>query len=140
PQARVLDSPGTALIYCASAASAAGAALRKRGADVVERPAAGGLVDLPAVLTDLAARGVNELHVEAGPTLTGAMLQADLVDEFVVYIAPRLIGQGRGMIEAQLSALSDAWSLHFESVQAVGDDLRIVARRPQALDWLGSRP
>jgi diaminohydroxyphosphoribosylaminopyrimidine deaminase/5-amino-6-(5-phosphoribosylamino)uracil reductase len=108
---------------------------------VVERPAAGGgLVDLPAVLTDLAARGVNELHVEAGPTLTGAMLQGDLVDEFVVYIAPRLIGQGRGMIEAQLSALSDAWSLHFESVQAVGDDLRIVARRPQALDWLGSRP
>jgi diaminohydroxyphosphoribosylaminopyrimidine deaminase/5-amino-6-(5-phosphoribosylamino)uracil reductase len=141
PRARVLDPPGTALIYCAIAASAAGAALRKRGADVVERPtASGGLVDLPAVLTDLAARGVNELHVEAGPTLTGALLQGDLVDEFVVYLAPRLIGQGRGMIEAQLGALSDAWSLHFESVQAVGDDLRIVARRPQALNWLDSSP
>ena len=98
--------------------------------------AADATVDLPAMLKDLAGRGVNELHVEAGPTLTGALLRAGLIDEFLIYLAPKLLGTGRGTIDGTLSDLSQAWSLRFETPQVVGDDLRILARRPGALDWL----
>ena len=135
-RARVFDPPGKALVYCARAASDATASLRARGVDVVELAAADGRVDLQAVMKDLAARGVNELHVEAGPTLTGAFLRAGLVDEFLVYLAPKLIGTGRDMVDMRLNELSQAWPLRFESVQAIGDDLRIVARRHGAADWL----
>ncbi|MCC7285456.1 MAG: bifunctional diaminohydroxyphosphoribosylaminopyrimidine deaminase/5-amino-6-(5-phosphoribosylamino)uracil reductase RibD [Burkholderiaceae bacterium] len=135
-QARVFDPPGAALVFCARADPAAAAALRTRAVELVELRAGDGSVDLPAALAELAMRGVNELHVEAGPTLTGALLRADLVDEFLIYLAPRLIGAGRGMVDARLAALSQAWPLRFESVDRVGDDLRIVARRPGALDWL----
>jgi diaminohydroxyphosphoribosylaminopyrimidine deaminase/5-amino-6-(5-phosphoribosylamino)uracil reductase len=104
---------------------------------VVERPNADGSVDLPSVLDDLAARGVNELHIEAGPTLNGALLQAGLIDELLVYLAPKLIGSGRGMIEAApLANLERAWGFQFDAAQRVGDDLRISARPPHALDWL----
>jgi len=73
----------------------------------------------------------------AGPTLTGGLLRAGLIDEFLVYLAPKLLGAGRGMIDATLSDLTSAWSLRFEASEVVGDDLRILARRPGALDWLG---
>lgn len=134
--ARVFDPPGTALVYCAQAEPGAAASLHARQVDVIELPAAEGSVDLQAVTKDLAGRGVNELHVEAGPTLTGALLRAGLVDEFLIYLAPKLIGAGRNMVGVRLSQLSQAWPLRFESTQAIGDDLRIVARRPDALDWL----
>ncbi|HEY6511427.1 MAG TPA: bifunctional diaminohydroxyphosphoribosylaminopyrimidine deaminase/5-amino-6-(5-phosphoribosylamino)uracil reductase RibD [Burkholderiaceae bacterium] len=137
PRARVFDPPGEALVYCAHAEPIAAAALRARRVEVVEMAAAEATVDLPAMLKDLGARGVNELHVEAGPTLTGALLRAGLIDEFLVYLAPKLLGAGRGMIDAALGDLSQAWSLRFEGSQSVGDDLRILARRPGALDWLG---
>jgi len=135
-RARVFDPPGEALVYCVRAEPTAAAALRARRVEVVEMATADATVNLPAVLKDLGARGVNELHVEAGPTLTGALLRADLIDEFLVYLAPKLLGAGRGMIDGALSDLSQAWPLRFETTQAVGDDLRILARRPGALDWL----
>ena len=101
-RARVFDPPGAALVYCAHAEPAAAAALRARQVEVVELAAADATVDLPAVLKDLGARGVNELHVEAGPTLTGALLRANLIDEFLIYLAPKLLGAGRGMIDGTL--------------------------------------
>ena len=135
-RARVFDPPGAALVYCARAEPAA-AALRARQVEVIELAATDASVDLPAVLKDLCARGVNELHVEAGPTLTGALLRANLIDEFLIYLAPKLLGAGRGMIDGALQDLSHAWPLRFEDVQVVGDDMRILARRPDALDWVG---
>ncbi len=135
-RARVFDPPGAALVYCAGAEPAAAAALRARQVEVIEMPAADATVDLPAALKHLAAREVNELHVEAGPTLTGALLRANLIDEFLIYLAPKLLGAGRGMIDGTLGDLSQAWALRFETPQPVGDDLRILARRPGALDWL----
>ncbi|HEX6017174.1 MAG TPA: bifunctional diaminohydroxyphosphoribosylaminopyrimidine deaminase/5-amino-6-(5-phosphoribosylamino)uracil reductase RibD [Burkholderiaceae bacterium] len=135
--ARLFDPPGSALVFCARAEPAAAAALRARGVEIVELPAGDGAVDLRGALVELATRGVNELHVEAGPTLAGALLRAGLIDEFLVYLAPRLIGSGRGMVDGALADLSQAWPLHFESAERIGDDLRIVARRPGALDWLG---
>jgi len=135
--ARMFEAPGSALVYCARAEPRIAAALRAQRVEVVERPNADGSVDLPSVLDDLAARGVNELHIEAGPTLNGALLQAGLIDELLVYLAPKLIGSGRGMIEAApLANLERAWGFQFDAAQRVGDDLRISARPPHALDWL----
>lgn len=134
--ARVFDPPGTALVYCARAEPTAAAALRSRQVEVIELPSADGAVDLAAALKDLAARGVNELHVEAGPTLNGALLRAGWIDEFLVYVAPKLLGEGRGMIDGTLSDLSHVWGLRFEAAQPVGDDLRILARRRDSRAWL----
>ena len=134
--ARVYDPPGAALVFCAQVDAAAEAALRARGVEVIERPADDGSVDLLAVLQELAVRGVNELHVEAGPTLTGALVRAGLVDELLVYLAPKLLGEGRGMVDVRLTELSQAWPLRFESIQTIGVDLRIVARRTDAPDGL----
>jgi diaminohydroxyphosphoribosylaminopyrimidine deaminase/5-amino-6-(5-phosphoribosylamino)uracil reductase len=105
------------------------AALEARGATVIYLPGANGKVDLPGMLRDLAKREINELHVEAGQGLNGSLLHENLVDELVVYLAPKLIGQGQGMANfGPLSELSNAIPLNFRSTAGVGPDLRIVAR------------
>jgi len=86
-------------------------------------------VDLAAMLADLAARECNEVHVEAGSKLNGSLLREGLVDEMLVYLAPKLIGQGRGMADVgPLTSLADSMALEFLSVEPVGADLRILAR------------
>ena len=128
---QIFDAPGRAVVYCARAAGAQVDALRARNVEVVECPAPDGRVDLRAVLIDLARRGVNELHVEAGERLNAALIGADLVDEWLVYVAPRLIGPGRGIASLPpLDELRGAMALRFISVAPYGDDLRIVARPP----------
>lgn len=103
--------------------------LQARGAEVIAMPGAGGKVDLAAMLRDLARREVNELHVEAGFKLNGSLVREGLADELLVYLAPSLVGQGQGMVNiGPLQALADAVPLRFESVDKVGDDLRVVAR------------
>ncbi len=87
----------------------------------------GGALDLGAVLTLLAERGCNELHVEAGPTLCGALFAAGLVDELLLYIAPLLLGDSARPL-LQLPALADMaarWQLQTVDRRAVGDDLRL---------------
>ena len=89
-------------------------------------------VDLAALLQALGAREVNELHVEAGPGLNGALARAGLVDEWLIYLAPLLIGPGRPLAEGPpLAALSDALRCDWQAVERVGDDLRLRLR-PQA--------
>ena len=103
--------------------------------DVLTLPDAMGRVDLAALMGELAARGVNELHVEAGAKLTGALLDAGLVDELLLYLAPMLIGDpARGMFEraAPLSTLGGASGLEWHSVERIGDDLRVIARLREA--------
>jgi diaminohydroxyphosphoribosylaminopyrimidine deaminase / 5-amino-6-(5-phosphoribosylamino)uracil reductase len=123
------------LIYAAQPNDAAQTALEQRGATVIYLPgqteATRGKVDLQAMLLDLARREVNELHVEAGHRLNGSLIREGLVDEFLVYLAPKLIGQGRDM--ASLGPLADLASsvpLTFKSTGMVGQDLRILARIP----------
>jgi diaminohydroxyphosphoribosylaminopyrimidine deaminase/5-amino-6-(5-phosphoribosylamino)uracil reductase len=83
------------------------------------------------VLDDLAARQINEVHVEAGHRLNASLLREGLVDELVVYLAPKLIGLGREMAAlGPLHQLDEALPLEFLSVERVGTDLRIVARPP----------
>ncbi len=105
------------------------AAWTARGVEVALRPNDAGKVDLEAVLRDLAGRGVNELHVEAGAKLTGSFARAGLVDEWLVYMAPKLVGDGRALAAlGALTRLDDALALRFESVERVGDDLRLLLR------------
>ena len=69
--------------------------------------------------------------------MNGALLAQDLIDEVVIYVAPKLIGAGRGMVALPpLGDLAQAHTLRFESLQLLGDDVRIVARRPGRADRL----
>jgi diaminohydroxyphosphoribosylaminopyrimidine deaminase/5-amino-6-(5-phosphoribosylamino)uracil reductase len=105
------------------------AALEERGAAVLPLPGQDGKVDLPALLRALGARGINELHVEAGHRLNGALLRAGLVDELLVYLAPKLLGPGRGLADmGPLAALSEGIALEWHGAQPVGPDLRLLAR------------
>jgi len=106
------------------------AALTARGVQVIDCPGPGGKVDLAAMLRDLAQREINELHVEAGHKLNGSFIREGLVDEFLVYVAPQLLGPGQGM--ANLPALTDltrAVKLQFHAVDRIGTDLRLLLRR-----------
>ena len=117
------------IIYAAVQNDAQKAALEERGATVVMLPDAHGKVDLAAMMRDLGRREINELHVEAGCKLNGSLIGAGLVDEFLLYLAPKLLGPGQGMAAfAPLQSLADAVALQFQSVDRVGADLRIVAR------------
>ena len=101
------------------------------GVDHVALPDANGRVDLPALMRTLADQGINELHVEAGGKLNGALLDARLVDELLLYVAPCLIGDpARGIAEFRsgIAHLSDRVALAVREVTSVGEDLRIVAR------------
>lgn len=105
------------------------AALAERGATLMHTPGANSKVDLVAMLRDLAQREVNELHVEAGHKLNGSFLREGLVDELLVYLAPKLLGQGAGLSNfGPLQKLEEGLAMHFTSVDRVGGDLRIVAR------------
>lgn len=129
PLSAIYRATGQALVYCANATNALAGPLRERGVEVVPQPGANDKVDLTAVLADLAAREVNELHVEAGERLNGSFLREGLVDELLVYLAPKMIGPGRGMFRGpQLAHIQDAELLTFLDVVRVGTDLRIVAR------------
>ena len=117
-----------ALIVCHRAEPAAHTALEAAGAEVVELPGAGGRVDLAALLTLLAQRGINELHVEAGASLNGALLAANLVDEWVAYVAPMAVGDdARGLFAMPaLTTLKDATRFRLADVRQLGGDLRLT--------------
>lgn len=117
------------LIYAAVPNDAKKAALEARGATVVMLPDANDKVDLAAMMKDLGTREINELHVEAGSKLNGSLIRAGLVDEFLLYLAPKLLGPGQGLAAfGPLQTLSEAVQLEFQSTERVGADLRIVAR------------
>ena len=127
-QARVLQPPGRAILVGAQANATAMAAVRASGAELWMLPASDGRVDLKLLLQTLAADGVNELHVEAGAGLNGALLQADLVDELLLYLAPCLIGPGRSMADlAPLDHLTEARRLRIIESRMLGDDLMLRA-------------
>ena len=133
PKAR-LFMPGRAVwIYAAAHDDAKQAALEASGATVTFLPDAQGKVDLAAMLQDLAVREVNELHVEAGHKLNGSLMRERLVDELLLYVAPKLIGSGFDIAShihpgGVLTDLEDALALDFQSAEMIGPDLRITAR------------
>jgi diaminohydroxyphosphoribosylaminopyrimidine deaminase/5-amino-6-(5-phosphoribosylamino)uracil reductase len=129
PGAAIFKTGGLVWIYSAVRDEAKEAALTALGATVTCLPDSHGQVDLAALLQDLGRREINELHVEAGSRLNGALIRAGLVDEFLLYLAPKLLGPGQGMASlGPLESLSEALELQFQSTAQVGPDLRILAR------------
>ncbi|MBO9665091.1 MAG: bifunctional diaminohydroxyphosphoribosylaminopyrimidine deaminase/5-amino-6-(5-phosphoribosylamino)uracil reductase RibD [Dokdonella sp.] len=127
-QSNVLDGNAPTLVFHAPGLQAPHA-----GFDRVERVAvessAGGL-DLARVLAELGRRGVNELQVEAGPVLSGALFAAGLVDELLLYIAPVLLGNtARPLLTLpSLADMAERWRLRTIERRQVGDDLRWLLR------------
>lgn len=127
--ARIFDEPGSALVYAAHPAAERIDAFSARGIEIALAPGAHNKVDLAAMLADLARRGINELHVEAGHKLNGSFVRERLVDEYLIYLAPKLLGIGRDLAAfGPLTALTDAVTLQFHQVDRIGDDLRVLAR------------
>ncbi|WP_458128590.1 bifunctional diaminohydroxyphosphoribosylaminopyrimidine deaminase/5-amino-6-(5-phosphoribosylamino)uracil reductase RibD [Pseudomonas sp. Z2-11] len=93
-----------------------------------------GQVDLHRLLLELAARGVNEVLVEAGPRLAGAFARQGLVDEFQIFIAGKFLGStARPLLDWPLAQMQDAPQLQITDIRAVGDDWRVIAvPAPQA--------
>jgi len=135
--AKLLDTQGTGeqarqiWVYTATTEQAEKrAALTARGVTVIDCPGPGGKVDLAAVLRDLGRREINELHVEAGHKLNGSFIREALVDEFLVYLAPQLLGPGQGLANLPvLTELTGAVQLAFHAVDRIGPDLRLLLRR-----------
>jgi diaminohydroxyphosphoribosylaminopyrimidine deaminase / 5-amino-6-(5-phosphoribosylamino)uracil reductase len=132
PTAQILAGAPT-LIFCGDLDdrhAERAAALRERGAELVQMANKDGKVDLPAMLKVLGERQVNELHVEAGYKLNGSLLREGCVDELLIYVAPSLLGTN-SMSMFNLGApatLEGRMRLNFHSVDRIGDDLRILAR------------
>jgi diaminohydroxyphosphoribosylaminopyrimidine deaminase/5-amino-6-(5-phosphoribosylamino)uracil reductase len=128
--ARVVSSPGRTLIATCSDDEEQAEALSERGAEVVRFGGCGDAVNLPALLDLLGQMEVNEVLLETGATLGGAMLQAGLVDEMVLYVAPLLMGdEARGLFRLPgLQRLEDRLELDILDTRAVGRDLRVTAR------------
>ena len=122
------------LVYAAIDDAARRRALEARGVEVALLPSPAGKVDLAAMLADLGRREINELHVEAGEKLNASLLAAGLVDELLVYVAPRLLGSGRGLaaLGAARAPRSRALGFSFVDVARVGDDLRLDRPAPRA--------
>ncbi len=125
PKARVLEG-GNVLIFCARAG------VGPQGAETLCLPNPRGKVDLPRVLEELARRGINELHVEAGFRLNGSLVREGCVDEFLVYLNPSFLGDGaQGMLDLPpFDALDTRPRLALRSLERIGDDLRLLLRFP----------
>ena len=77
----------------------------------------------------LGKKGINEVHVEAGATLSGDLIQAGLVDELLIYMAPCLLGGGRNMLSIDaVPSLDERINLDIREIVPIGKDLRIIAR------------
>jgi diaminohydroxyphosphoribosylaminopyrimidine deaminase/5-amino-6-(5-phosphoribosylamino)uracil reductase len=127
PKARLFAEPGPVLVLTAATDAQALAALRAVGAEVTPYP---GIAtrDLAAVLAELARRELNEVLVEAGPRLAGAFVEAGLVDEFVLYVAPHMLGHDAAPLAMlpMLDDLGERWEFRFADVRQVGTDLKLT--------------
>jgi diaminohydroxyphosphoribosylaminopyrimidine deaminase / 5-amino-6-(5-phosphoribosylamino)uracil reductase len=132
---RNADTPSNARVFGGGPSLVVTAGARNdRWPDNVETlalPDNAGRIDLAAMMQSLAGRGVNELHVEAGARLNGALIGDGLVDELLVYVAPSVLGDpARGMFElaAPLTSLSARVPLEWHGIERIGADLRVIAR------------
>ncbi|MDS1140395.1 bifunctional diaminohydroxyphosphoribosylaminopyrimidine deaminase/5-amino-6-(5-phosphoribosylamino)uracil reductase RibD [Pusillimonas sp. SM2304] len=128
PQARIFDGAPAWVFTCAADPEKA-QRLADRNAQVIELPAANGRVDLNAMMRWMGEQDINEVHVEAGARLSGALVQAQCADELLVYMAPMLLGDGIGMAHLEpLQRLADAQPFEFIDTASVAPDVRLRAR------------
>ncbi len=125
---RFFRETGPTLVISTSAEQAA-ESYQAIGSELLALPGDDGKVDLPTVLRTLAERGCNEVLVEAGAALSGAFWRAGLVDELIVYMAPRLLGsQARPLMQLPFESMSEAMDVAVSDMRAIGQDWRITAR------------
>jgi len=118
---------GAAMVATCAAASARDRYLDD-GHELLAVPGSNGHVDLRKLLVELAGRGANEVLVEAGPRLAGAFARLGLVDEYQLFVAPKLLGSSaRPLLDLPLARMADAPALKIVEMRAVGDDWRIIA-------------
>ncbi|HEV2212429.1 MAG TPA: bifunctional diaminohydroxyphosphoribosylaminopyrimidine deaminase/5-amino-6-(5-phosphoribosylamino)uracil reductase RibD, partial [Gammaproteobacteria bacterium] len=126
----LLKLPGETLIATTVDDPKRHTSLLSAGARLLNLPAARGALDLTALLAKLAERECNEVLVEAGPRLNGALLQAGLIDEIIVYLAPHILGDGaRGLFQLPaLSAMHQRRELELVELRMIGNDVRLILR------------
>ena len=122
-KARILEG-GNVLIFSGTTNE------RKLNAEVITLPNNNKKVELPAMLEELASRGVNELHVEAGFRLNGSLVREGCVDEFLIYLNPSFLGdEAQGMLAISgIASLDERVKTRIMSLDRVGEDIRILAR------------
>jgi diaminohydroxyphosphoribosylaminopyrimidine deaminase/5-amino-6-(5-phosphoribosylamino)uracil reductase len=126
--AKVLDG-APAWIACAVDNPDKARELADRGCRVIRLPSVHDKVDLAALMSELGALGLNEVHVEAGHRLNGSLVRAGVVDELLAYVAPSLLGTGLPMFGLEAPEdLERRRRLRFTDVERLGDDLRVIAR------------
>ncbi|MEK9775808.1 MAG: bifunctional diaminohydroxyphosphoribosylaminopyrimidine deaminase/5-amino-6-(5-phosphoribosylamino)uracil reductase RibD [Quisquiliibacterium sp.] len=127
-QAKILKGAPT-LVVCAVDNPGKKEQLQDRGCQVLQLANPQGKVDLPGLMRELAVRQINEVHVEAGHKLNGSLIREACVDELLHYLAPSLLGKATGMFDLPApQRLDDRLRLQFDSVERVGEDLRVLAR------------
>jgi diaminohydroxyphosphoribosylaminopyrimidine deaminase/5-amino-6-(5-phosphoribosylamino)uracil reductase len=126
--ARILTLAGNTLVCCVAGQD--GAALEEAGAEVQVFGAHGDGVSVFEVLAALGEREINDVLVEAGPRLAGYLVEKELVDELVIYLAPHIMGSEtrRMFATPHWHALADRAALQITDVRRVGDDMRLTAR------------
>lgn len=129
--ARILNGERVWVFTCHED-SAKAARLAEKNVEVVVLPRSGKGVDLDAMMKWMSGQHVNEVHVEAGSRLSGAFLDADCVDQLLLYTAPTLLGQGIPMAQTEpLASLAHAQRYQVTDVAQIGPDVRTVLRHPQ---------
>lgn len=130
PSAQMATLPGRSLILTCSDDAAKQRDLQNAGFEVQRLPGTNGRLDLPEAMCFLADQQINNVLVEAGAILNGALLAANLLDEIIVYMAPSILGdQGRGLFHLPaLQAMADKKALKLLDVRQVGGDLRLTLK------------
>jgi diaminohydroxyphosphoribosylaminopyrimidine deaminase/5-amino-6-(5-phosphoribosylamino)uracil reductase len=137
PEAKILYPSNQACVFCVEDDLEIEhlEALKKKGVTVRFSPRGeDGRLDLLDAMEQLADAGINEVLLETGSELAGGFLQAGLVDEIVVYMAPKLLGSSaRPLFQLPLETIDEAVELELKSVSQIGQDLRLVYQ-PNYLD------
>ena len=124
--AKVLDGTVPTLL-CHGVDAEMSEAITASGVDCLPLRSDDDGLDLGALMDHLAARQCNEILVESGPRLAGALLQAGLLDEMIVYMAPRLMGDlARPLVQLPLDSMSETVGLAVADVRRVGQDWRFT--------------
>ncbi|SDT15305.1 diaminohydroxyphosphoribosylaminopyrimidine deaminase [Halopseudomonas litoralis] len=127
-QQRLFREAGPVLVVCTDPQQCAADYLSQQ-IELLTLPGADGKVDLGALLRELGQRGCNEVLVESGAGLAGAFWRAGLVDELIVYMAPRLLGsRARPLLELPFDEMAEAMDLDVTDMRVIGRDWRITAR------------
>ena len=128
PEAKVYGPPGVTMVITAESSTDKYLEYENRGIGVEVCAKQDGRVDLVSMLSYLAQRQVNDVLLEAGPTLCGAFLKEKLVDELIIYMAPKLLGSSaKPLFELPFETMAESLVVDIKDVTAIGSDWRITA-------------